>query len=609
MKTTNTETLGAALAVAIEAAKEAGALLLAERKREGGPRGGGHHADVDEEAERLIRQRLLGWKPGWGYRGEETGEQELDRTGVFWLVDPNDGTSAYLKAWRGSAVSIALIDGGEPVLGVVFAFAAPDDGGDLIAWAEGSALTRNGRSVGRAPLPDALDRKTVVMLNQDHEQHPEGSAEYVRPGRFRCMPSIAYRLALVAAGDADATVATGGPTDWDVAAGHALLRGAGGELVDERGRPVRYGRRFDGNVYGGSEPVAVELSRRGRARWESTPPRLISGLGLAQPRWTGATVDTGLLRRAQGCLLGQLAGDALGQLVEFERANTIARKYPLGVRDLADGGAWDTLAGQPTDDSEMALTLARALVRDGAHDRDRMLRLYSAWLESPPFDVGGTTRAGIRGTPRLESESNGSLMRVSPLGVWAHGLDDASIAALARAESAVTHPNAVCRDACAVFCVAIAHGLRGEGRREVYEAARRFAREGDACAAVRAAVDAAESAPPADMYEDMGHVTLALQNAFFQLLHAESLEEALVSTVGMGGDTDTTAAIAGALLGAVMGREAVPARWQRAVLSCRPMAGSSGVRRPRPATYWPVDALVLAERLVSAGPSAAPMRL
>lgn len=50
MKTTNAEILGAALAVAIEAAKEAGALLLAERRREGGPRGGGHHADVDEGA-------------------------------------------------------------------------------------------------------------------------------------------------------------------------------------------------------------------------------------------------------------------------------------------------------------------------------------------------------------------------------------------------------------------------------------------------------------------------------------------------------------------------------------------------------------------------------
>lgn len=94
----------------------------------------------------------------------------------------------------------------------------------------------------------------------------------------------------------------------------------------------------------------------------------------------------------------------------------------------------------------------------------------------------------------------------------------------------------------------------------------------------------------------------AATNELFQRVHAESLEEALVSTVGMGGETDTTAAFAGALLGAVMGREAVPAQWQRAVLSCRPIAGLSGVRRPRPATYWPVDAPVLAERLASGAP-------
>lgn len=415
------------------------------------------------------------------------------------------------------------------------------------------------------------------------------------------MPSIAYRLALVAVGEADATVSTGGPTDWDVAGGHALLRGAGGELLDDRGRSVRYGREFASNVYGGSEGVARELSLRGRARWEGTPPKVVGGLGLVVPRWEGARVDTETLRRAQGCLLGQLAGDALGQLVEFESASTIARAYPQGVRDLADGGAWDTLAGQPTDDSEMALTLARALVRDGAHDRDRVLELYTAWLDSPPFDVGGTTRAGIRGTPRTQSESNGSLMRVSPLGVWAHSMNDSAIAALARAESAITHPNVVCQDACAVFCVAIAHGVRGEDRQAVYAAARRFAREGNVGEAVREAIDDAESRAPIDMYEDMGWVIKALQNAFFQLLHAETLEEALVATVGMGGDTDTTAAIAGALLGAVMGREAVPARWQRAVLSCRPMDGVSGVRRPRPATHRPVDALVLAEQLVSAG--------
>lgn len=74
-------------------------------------------------------------------------------------------------------------------------------------------------------------------------------------------------------------------------------------------------------------------------------------------------VDPNTLSRAQGCLLGQLAGDALGSLVEFQSPEQIRRKYPDGVRELADGGTWGTIAGQPTDDSEMALSLARMLIK------------------------------------------------------------------------------------------------------------------------------------------------------------------------------------------------------------------------------------------------------
>jgi ADP-ribosylglycohydrolase len=65
-----------------------------------------------------------------------------------------------------------------------------------------------------------------------------------------------------------------------------------------------------------------------------------------------------------------------------------------------------------------------------------------------------------------------------------------------------------------------------------------------------------------------------------------------------GGDTDTTAAIAGALLGAVHGRQAIPSRWLHALLSCRTL---SGTRHPRTEEYWPVDALELAEALLCVG--------
>jgi ADP-ribosyl-[dinitrogen reductase] hydrolase len=98
----------------------------------------------------------------------------------------------------------------------------------------------------------------------------------------------------------------------------------------------------------------------------------------------------------------------------------------------------------------------------------------------------------------------------------------------------------------------------------------------------------------------MGFVLIALQNAFWHLLHAASLEEGVVDTVVRGGDTDTNGAIAGALLGAVHGRNAVPARWVSALLCCRPTK-ESGTRNPMPQEFWPVDALVLAEMLLVTG--------
>ena len=68
-----------------------------------------------------------------------------------------------------------------------------------------------------------------------------------------------------------------------------------------------------------------------------------------------------------------------------------------------------------------------------------------------------------------------------------------------------------------------------------------------------------------------------------------------------GGDTDTNAAIAGALLGAVHGMAQMPLQWTNQVLSCRPLAGREGVHHPRPMDFWPVDALALAERLLWLG--------
>jgi ADP-ribosylglycohydrolase/fructose-1,6-bisphosphatase/inositol monophosphatase family enzyme len=609
------------LVEAVEAAKEAGAMLREEFHHPGGPRGSGGHADIDQQAEARIRERLLRGCL-WDYLGEETGSHPGEDSGHLWLVDPNDGTSAYLQGRRGSAVSIAALRDGVPVLGVVYAFGYPDSGeGDLIAWAEGCPLTRNGQPVTSNLADAVLDPKTnpspVVFLSQDADQNPAANTACVQPARYIALPSIAYRLARVAVGDGVAAVSLNHPGGWDYAAGHALLRASGGVLLDERGNQVVYSREGHSSTtwwFGGGPAVVRELCRR---NWKQVFPAASPAppFSLVRPVRGLAVADVGRLSRAQGCLLGQLAGDALGGLVEFRGRDAIRAEYPGGVRDLQDDGTWGNLAGQPTDDSEMALMLARTLVHEGRYDRGQVLDAYAHWWPRA-WDRGGTLRQALGAAcpgkttaERLQlaeayanqsSQSNGCLMRISPLGIFGAGRPREA-AAWAREDSRLTHPNPVCQDACAAFTAAIATAVTtGCTPQACHEAALAEAKRFEGQASVRKALEDARHAPPVDYSRQMGWVLIALQNAFYQLLHAESLEEGVVDTVMRGGDTDTNAAIAGALLGAIHGRQAIPARWLHTLLSCRPLPGTP-TRHPQPAEFWPVDALELAEALLVVG--------
>ena len=313
-----------------------------------------------------------------------------------------------------------------------------------------------------------------------------------------------------------------------------------------------------------------------------------------------AGINAGILARAQGCLLGQLAGDSLGSLVEFQTPQQIRAAYPNGVRELAGGGAWNRLAGQPTDDSEMALSLARVLVELGEFNAGAVRSAYIAWLDSGPRDAGRTVRSGLRGRLNFDSQANGALMRIAPLGIFGANRGPAQAAEWARADAAITHPHPVCLQASALFAAALAHAVRtGCSASEIYEQIAAQAAAAPVEQSLLDAVRGAAGSPPPDFQRHAGWVLIALRNALWQLLHAPNLEEGIVDTVMRGGDTATTAAICGALLGAVWGLDAIPAQWTEAVLNCRAAAGRPGVEHPRPEQFWPTDALQLAEQLAA----------
>ena len=265
------------------------------------------------------------------------------------------------------------------------------------------------------------------------------------PARFRPVPSIAHRLALVAAGEAAAAISVHSPGAWDYAAGHALLRGAGAALVDEAGREITYAADGTSNVkraFAGTEAVARALAGRDWHRTRDDVEAATRDFPL-QAELGQIVGNPALLSRAQGCLLGQFAGDSLGSLVEFAPASEIRARYGDGPRParrrrllgddrrtadrrLGDGagpGAFDhgpgTVRRRGGDGRVLRLARQRA-VRRGAHHR-----------------------GGDPGSPRHDSQANGSLMRVAPLGILAHALSAAKAAELARADSVLTHPHAV----------------------------------------------------------------------------------------------------------------------------------------------------------------------
>jgi len=175
--------------------------------------------------------------------------------------------------------------------------------------------------------------------------------------------------------------------------------------------------------------------------------------------------------RAAGVLLGLAAGDALGRPVEFRSAARIAREHGRVTEMLADR-THGKPAGTVTDDTELALCIARSLVECGGFDPGDVADRFVAWLDAGPFDVGLMTRDAItelrNGTPpadagqqvwehRLEGSNagNGSVMWCAPHAL-ASGDDPARLVAVSRDSSALTHADPRCTWGCAALNLVLA---------------------------------------------------------------------------------------------------------------------------------------------------------
>lgn len=327
--------------------------------------------------------------------------------------------------------------------------------------------------------------------------------------------------------------------------------------------------------------------------------------------------------RARGALLGLAVGDALGTTYEFERIRQPA--YPeLAVgpaTELVGGGPFGLVAGQVTDDTQMAVCLARSLAERGRLDVDDVARRYVAWT-SEAFDIGNQTRGAL---DRIEAGArpwdgglggwrdggrraagNGSLMRTVPIAVALAANGEDAVIDAALADSLITHADPRCALACAAFdagvAAAIAHGAEAGAMIAAARGALAVAelrlgalwREalggepeelraiGDARVELEGDLELAEAAEPAltsgrpvDLHATAGFVRVAFRLAFWHLGHTSSWQAAVVDVASRGGDADTNAAIVGALLGARDGEASIPGAWIERVLAAR-QPGSEG---------------------------------
>jgi myo-inositol-1(or 4)-monophosphatase len=229
------------LTTAIEAAREAGAIIRSLYGTplpvvEKGDRADSPLTEADTRANQVLERRLRAAFPDDGWLSEESRDttERLAKRRV-WIVDPLDGTKEFVQRIPELAVCVALVEDGAPRVGVTYnpirdeLFAA-----ELVFGA-----TLNGRPI-HVTSTRALSQAVLLASRSENER---GEWDRFR-GRFvvELTGSVAYKLALVAAGRADATFTLSPKSEWDVCSSACILECAGGRVTDVVGAPLRYNR-------------------------------------------------------------------------------------------------------------------------------------------------------------------------------------------------------------------------------------------------------------------------------------------------------------------------------------------------------------------------------
>lgn len=223
------------LALLRDAAREAGAIAMGYfgNNPQVWMKGGTSPvSEADHAADAYLRETLLEARPDYGWLSEETADDHARLTARrTFVVDPIDGTRGFLDGLHSWCVSVAVVENGRSLAGVLECPAKHET-----YWAlPGEGAYLNGKRIHvRTPgeIVDIGGPKPLVDLMPEPWQGRLRRAAYI--------PSLAYRLAMIANGKLDATFVKPNAHDWDIAAADLILGEAGGTLLDRSGKPPRF---------------------------------------------------------------------------------------------------------------------------------------------------------------------------------------------------------------------------------------------------------------------------------------------------------------------------------------------------------------------------------
>ena len=207
--------------------------------------------EADIAVNDLLHQQLTALCPGAGWLSEETAEIPASTT-LMWIVDPIDGTRAFISGRADWAISVALVEDGRPLVAALYAPVSEE----IFLATRGTGATLNGTSI-KANDGDGLRGAKIAGPKRYLDRFSNLAEGTLAQPKVH---SLALRLARVAHGALDAAFASRGSHDWDLAAADLLVHEAGGALTDFTGRPLKYN---------GSQAVHGALVAAGQARHDA----------------------------------------------------------------------------------------------------------------------------------------------------------------------------------------------------------------------------------------------------------------------------------------------------------------------------------------------------